>query len=588
VQLCGRLHILQGERRKQQAEVAVYFGRHDVAEAIYRESDRWDLAMAMRVRLGDWKSVEKLLPSEGRGDVAKGGGAGVGGEDALKQRVWAELGAFHLDEHRWLEASKYLRRAGNLPKLAECLYAMEDYEGMVELMHQTGEANGQPSDLSEAERSLLSELAGMFASVGLCEEATQAHLKRGDVKAAIDTAVVLYQWDTAVELAEQHEFPQIEALLAKYAGTMLESGKTGEAVRLLMKAKKHPEAAKVLASMGDELVSKGRDPVRAKKLYVLAALEVEKFKKKTLALDAASVTQTGQTATLGGMTLAGAGGMTAQKTLDSMMTYDKAATGSANAAISAAWRGAEAMHLWLLSHRQMYEGAPEMAMRTAMNLWEYEDILGTVRINSLIALTSFHAGYFKQCSKAFVRLENSGTKDCLMAEKVAAGGAWPAGFDEEQEGGLLADGTREGFKQLAMAIFTEQSPTDSKASTTELKQDEEDEVHRTKMSGQGKHFGKSLCMATGRRLHERSERIKCQGCKHYSLSSAVDTTQLRHCPLCHTLLVRAPQGVESEMEKLDIGAKPRSSFKGAASKVVVGQRVAGEGRFFGSTMDLLT
>ena len=59
---------------------------------------------------------------------------------------------------------------------------------------------------------------------------------------------------------------------------------------------------------------------------------------------------------------------------------------------------------------------------------------------------------------------------------------------------------------------------------------------------------------------------------------------------CHPgpLLVRAPQGVESEMEKLDIGAKPRSSFKGAASKVVVGQRVAGEGRFFGSTMDLLT
>ena len=597
VQLCGRLHILQGERRKQQAEVAVYFGRHDAAEAIYRESDRWDLALGMRVRLGDWKGVEKLLPAAGPAGGAAGGrgggGVGMGGEDALKARVWAELGGFHLDEHRWLEASKYLWRAGNLPKLAECLYAMEDYEGLVELMGGIGDLNGQPADLTDAEKSLLSELAGMFASVGLCAEATQAHLRRGDVKAAIDTAVVLYQWDTAVELAEQHEFPQIEALLAKYAGAMLESGKTGEAVRLLMKAKKHPEAAKVLASMGDELVSKGRDPVRAKKLYVLAALEVEKFKKKTLAVDAASVTASGQTATLGGMTLAGAGGMTAQKTLDSMMTYDKATTGSANAAISAAWRGAEAMHLWLLSHRQMYEGAPEMAMRTAMNLWEYEDILGTIRINSLIALTSFHAGYFKQCSKAFVRLENSSTKDCIMAERVAAGGALSAGFEEGAQGEPLAEGTREGFRQLAMAIFTEQAPVDSKASTTELKQDEEDEVHRTKMSGQGKHFGKSLCMATGRRLHERSERIKCQGCKHYSLLSAVDTTQLIHCPLCHSVLARTPD-LADDIGRLGLGgagaggAKPKPGFRGAASKVVAGQRVAGEGRFFGSTMDLLS
>lgn len=37
----------------------------------------------------------------------------------------------------------------------------------------------------------------------------------GDVKAAIDAAVFTNQWDKAVELAEQHNFPQIEGAIMK-------------------------------------------------------------------------------------------------------------------------------------------------------------------------------------------------------------------------------------------------------------------------------------------------------------------------------------------------------------------------------------
>ena len=47
--------------RKQEAAVAIYFGRLDEAEALYRRLDRLDLALDMRARLGDWFTVRCQL-----------------------------------------------------------------------------------------------------------------------------------------------------------------------------------------------------------------------------------------------------------------------------------------------------------------------------------------------------------------------------------------------------------------------------------------------------------------------------------------------------------------------------------------------
>jgi len=40
----------------------------------------------------------------------------------------------------------------------------------------------------------------------LSESAVKAFVKRGDVKKAIDTCVILNQWNLAVELAEKNNF----------------------------------------------------------------------------------------------------------------------------------------------------------------------------------------------------------------------------------------------------------------------------------------------------------------------------------------------------------------------------------------------
>ncbi len=57
----------------------------------------------------------------------------------------------------------------------------------------------------------------------------------GDTKRAIDCCILLNQWDQAMELAQQHNFPQAEALLLKYAGHLLEKQKYMEAVELYRK-----------------------------------------------------------------------------------------------------------------------------------------------------------------------------------------------------------------------------------------------------------------------------------------------------------------------------------------------------------------
>lgn len=60
-------------------------------------------------------------------------------------------------------------------------------------------------------------------------------LQAGDTKAAIDCCVLLHQWDQALQLAQQYNYPQAEGLLQQYAGHLLDKKKYLEAVELYRK-----------------------------------------------------------------------------------------------------------------------------------------------------------------------------------------------------------------------------------------------------------------------------------------------------------------------------------------------------------------
>eukprot|EP00118_Oscarella_pearsei_P023857 m.291355 g.291355 ORF g.291355 m.291355 type:complete len:179 (+) comp40725_c0_seq35:331-867(+) len=74
IQFVKRIKKLDSET-KQQAEVAAFFHRFEEAERLYLDMDRRDLAVDLRMKLGDWFRVVQLLKT--------GGGAG---NDALLER----------------------------------------------------------------------------------------------------------------------------------------------------------------------------------------------------------------------------------------------------------------------------------------------------------------------------------------------------------------------------------------------------------------------------------------------------------------------------------------------------------------------
>eukprot|EP00906_Rhabdomonas_costata_P037007 RCo051982 len=212
---------LLGDKPKQMAEVATYFKRFDEAEKIYKDIDRKDLAVELRIRLGDWFKVVQLV-QEG------------GGDDALIMEAWNHIGDYYADRQKWAKAVQYYGQAKNYEKLVEYNYLLEDYKSMERLIDQLPEGS-----------TLLTTLGQKFASVGFSSFAVAALLKAGDVKAAVDCCVELNQWDQAVQLAEVHQLPEIPQYLSKYANHLLEKDAVTHAIELYKKAGKHTEAAKL-------------------------------------------------------------------------------------------------------------------------------------------------------------------------------------------------------------------------------------------------------------------------------------------------------------------------------------------------------
>jgi WD repeat-containing protein 35 len=470
IQFVKRLKSTENKARAA-AEVATYFQRFDEAEGLYREMDRMDLAVELRMRLGDWFKVVQLLQS------------GAGDDDALTL-AWNRIGDYYADRQKWAKAAQYYTQAKNMGALVECLYILEDYEGLEALVETLPE--GSP---------LLSNIGRKLQSVGLNDAAVAALLRAGDVKGAVDSCVLLNQWDKAVELAQAHDLPQIETLLSKYASHLLESDSTFQAIELYRKANRSTESAKLLARLAGEAAKTRANPLRAKKLYVLAALEVERFRKRNLDMTGASSMATTVATATGTMT--GTAAVTAA-TLDTLLAQDATAggvgdVGAASRTLDSAWHGAEAFHWFMLAQRQLRGGLMEPAMKTAMLLVNYEDILAPADIYSLIALCAYYARHYGMCSKAFMRLE--------------------ALEDVEPS-------VREAYEGLAMDIFTQNPPRDP-SGAADLTLDVE-------------HKPRDVCLVSGRKVTD-GRYYRCSTCKHKIMKTELQGLSV--CPLCHAGIV---------------------------------------------------
>ncbi|XP_063218863.1 WD repeat-containing protein 35 isoform X3 [Bacillus rossius redtenbacheri] len=458
IQFVKRLYSIQSDVLKN-AEVAAYFKRFSDAEKLYLEADRRDLAISLREKLGDWFRVVQLMKM------------GTGGTDMLMEEAWNSIGDFFADRQMWSDAREYYQKGHNLKKAIQCLYVLEDYEGLEQCANSL-------SDNHE----LLPTIADMFASVGMCHQAVAAYMKCADVKNGVNVCVSLNQWDQAIDLAKKYKLPDINSLLSKYAAHLLERGRLLETVELYRKANCLVDAAKLLYKLSAAQAKKRAHPLLVKKLYLLSALLLAENQRST-------------TSSAGDQNKAPWGLLESSmdRKVDTKM-------------VDNIWRGAEAYHFYMLAHRKLYDGFVDAAMKTALHLREYDDILDPEDIYTILALASCANRAFGTCSKAFIKLEMLNIPEARRRE----------------------------YEALAMDIFTKHSPVDSESCSSRSECASCETMIPDWCSvcpNCGVHF--PICLVTGRPLMDMSSVWMCNVCKHYA--GEMDMSVWKSCPLCHSV-----------------------------------------------------
>ena len=491
IQFVKQLRLLE-DRKLQMADVAVYFKKFNEAEELYLECGRPDLAIDLRTKLGDWFKVEKLIMAGG-------------GNDKLLREAWNKIGDYYSDRQMLQKAVQFYAQAKNTERVVECLYALEDYEALEKLIFTLPEGN-----------PLLDNIGAKLTSVGLCKEAVKAYTKSANSDMAIKCCILLNQWEEAIFLAERFQVSHIEHLLARYAHHLMKKQKFFQAIELYRKAKKHGETASILIRAAREEVKKMANPCRAKKYYVMVALEMEAMRHASM------------------HSAVGASASQAADVIDGLLNMNVLSTETHGNP----WHGAEALHFWLLAHQFLYSGNLEGAMRVALLLREYEDILKAQDIYSLVALTCFYNKFYGSTSKAFTKLESiSDTSDM----------------------------DRNAFSELAMSIFTRFKPIDPRSVR-------ESGGRRLSLGATNGHQdaaqNREICIASGRTIKD-SKWIRCDTCKHSML--LMEIKGLKHCPLCHASLQAKSSGEKSSKPSTKTPASlpdSESRFKNIFDKVM--------------------
>ena len=145
-------------------------------------------------------------------------------------------------------------------------------------------------------------------------------------------------------------------------------------------------------------------------------------------------------------------------------------------------------------------------MKTAMRLIEYEKELGTKEVYSILALSCYFNQCFKECSKAFVKLERLPD---------------------------LTDKEREKYENLAIQLFSRNPPVDRKTVSFKCpKSSCQSQISEfdTSCNDCGSHF--SPCIASGISILQKVY-YTCKTCKHKALEAELQQLRLKHCTLCH-------------------------------------------------------
>ncbi|CAH8435334.1 unnamed protein product [Heterobilharzia americana] len=543
IQFIKKLRNIQSKLIRK-AEINAYFKRYDEAETLLLKNDRPDLAVELRKRLGDWFRVAQLTKD-----------TGILVKDVEQSEIWNAMGDHFRDQMFWDKAADYYQQGNDFVKFAECLYQLEDYQGIGRLIE------GMP-DCHNA----LHDFGLRFASLGMIQEAVFSLMKGNHRKEAIDICLRFNHWRIAYELAkrldtqdinsqQQYGLKQlqkkIDDVLNQSVNHFIEKGKVIQAVELYKCAGRFLEAAELLYKEAQKArTTSNIPPLYMKKMYVLIGLLMEQYYEQTKqqvnvkprnttcgegVLQASSAiaglllaekehtllnyndvnhldtkanhkenkkgnestvhkqSEILKNTTTDGKTNQLPSQQLHNSTRNSNTDMHLARTSEIGRLIDQPWRGAKAYHYMMLAEKQLYAGSVNRAFRTAQLLKDYEDILNPYKIYSLIALCSIYAKNFATCSKAFIKLEN-------LTD--------------------ISQGEHHAIKELALDIFSKHQPTNEQTTPAFPEMD-------SMLESEAKI---PVCIVTGQPVTDYQFWM-CPTCKHCAYEHEI--TRLHNCPLCH-------------------------------------------------------
>ena len=241
------------------------------------------------------------------------------------------------------KAEEYYKKAGNIKGLTNCYFAQEDYEKAANMLEVIPE-----------EDELFEEMGNKFLNLGMYQEAVIAFTKHGNIKKAIESYISCNKWEEAIDLSAKNGFIFMDQLVDKFSNEFRLSGKKLDLISLCKKANMFVEVHKHLKDIANDMKRVHVSPLIIKKIYVLATLELERYKAQINEQISEE------------MMIKDNNDKINEK--NRKINYiDKALMREIDKIINNHWRGAEAYHYYLLCqvqlHRKQYKECCKTVMR---------------------------------------------------------------------------------------------------------------------------------------------------------------------------------------------------------------------------------
>ena len=484
LQFLKKLKNVEDDELKK-AEILEFNNNYDEASNKYNKMGRNDLNLAMNIKLGKWDKVTDMMSKNND-------------KDENLKIAYNNYADELYEKKDYDKAEEYYKKSGNIHGLINTYFAKEEYNKAAEMI-----------DVVPKEDEFLEQMGDKFRQVGMCQEAVLAYSKRGNIKKAMETYIENNKWGEAVELSRDNDFYYMEQLTNKFGSEFIKNGRKLDLVELYNKANMKIQVNKYLIEIACDMRRLRASPLIIKKIYVLAALELENYKNRIS--DNQINNEEHPDFADGGK----AKNKGEEKNIENPDMEKKPNNNYSSKEIDKilfnSWRGAEAFHYYMLCQNQLYNRKFKEACKTSMRLSLYEKELGSEEVYRLIALCSYLNKSFAICSYALSALEKLNTINKYRKLK---------------------------FEELAKSIFIKYEPKNIdekffKCPNNDCKQPVSEYDIYCKICG----INFSGCVLTGASILDHHY-FKCKQCHHRTKKNEVKKSTIGNCPLCHFSLNR--------------------------------------------------